>query len=180
MLQRFRAQHPAGRKLVLLYCGDHDPAGLRISDVIKQNLMDCARVQDVGFDPTPIEVVRFGLNRDQIARLGLTWIDNLITGSGKDLADPRHPDHNKPYVQDYIATHGLRKVEANALARDPAAAAAMVEAAINQYFRPTGRAHTPRGSRRIGRQHRAHCATREGLEYASPLNTVGRCLVFRE
>ena len=30
LLQRFRDQHEAGRHCVLLYCGDHDPAGLRM------------------------------------------------------------------------------------------------------------------------------------------------------
>ena len=118
---------------MLLYCGDLDPPGLRIASVIKQNLLDCAKIQDVCWDPSPIEVVRFGLDTGQIARLSLPWIDNLITGSGKDLADPRHPDHNKPYVQDYLATHGRRKVEANALAAHPADAASIVEAAINQF-----------------------------------------------
>jgi hypothetical protein len=49
------------------------------------------------------------------------------------LADPNHPDHEKSYVREYIAAHGSRKVEANALAAVPEAAQAMVEAAINRY-----------------------------------------------
>jgi hypothetical protein len=39
----------------------------------------------------------------------------LETSSGQDLGDRNHPDHFKPYVQDYIRKYGKRKVEANAL-----------------------------------------------------------------
>ncbi|TIQ13988.1 MAG: terminase, partial [Mesorhizobium sp.] len=88
---RFKTHHEAGRKCVLLYVGDHDPAGLLISDVIKSNLMDCANVKGVDFDPSPIRVERIGLTREQIDDLGLPWIENLETGSGKDLGDPGHP-----------------------------------------------------------------------------------------
>ena len=58
---------------------------------------------------------RFGLNADFIDRHGLTWIDNLETSSGGRLDDEGHADHNKDYVQDYIAKYGVRKCEANAL-----------------------------------------------------------------
>ncbi|TIT17322.1 MAG: hypothetical protein E5W70_32265, partial [Mesorhizobium sp.] len=74
--------------------------------------MDCANVKGVDFDPSPIRVERIGLTREQIGDLGLPWIENLETGSGKDLGDPGHPDHRKPYVQNYIASQGRRKVEA--------------------------------------------------------------------
>jgi hypothetical protein len=103
MLQRFRDQHAAGKRLALLYCGDHDPAGLRISDVLKTNLLDCADIRDVDWNPEPIEVIRFGLDAHQIDDLGLPWIEGLITGSGRNLADPRHPDFRLDYVQNYIA-----------------------------------------------------------------------------
>jgi hypothetical protein len=136
MLQRYRAHAEAGRDLVLLYFGDHDPAGLDIARVIKSNLMECANIRDVGFDPSPIGVVRVGLDAEQIDALDLPWIDNLETGSGKNLADPRHPDYRKAYVQDYIGTHGPRKVEANALARNPAAAQDLIESAINGFIPP--------------------------------------------
>jgi hypothetical protein len=136
MLGRFRDQYKESRKLVLLYFGDLDPFGQLIADVIKSNLMECARVQRVDFDPTPIYVERIGLTAAQIAALGLPWIENLETGSGKDLANPRHPDHNKLYVQTHIATYGPRKVEATALAAHPAEAQALIEAAINRYIPP--------------------------------------------
>ncbi|TIN08882.1 hypothetical protein [Mesorhizobium sp.] len=96
--------------------------------------MDCANVKGVDFDPSPIRVERIGLTREQIGDLGLPWIENLETGSGKDLGDPGHPDHRKPYVQNYIASQGRRKVEANALVRDLRGSRALVEAAINRYI----------------------------------------------
>ena len=38
LMRRF-AQHEAeGRQGVLLYCGDHDPAGLQISEALRSNL----------------------------------------------------------------------------------------------------------------------------------------------
>jgi hypothetical protein len=39
----------------------------------------------------------------------------LETSSGEQLDDPEHSDHDKRYVQDYIAEFGVRKCEANAL-----------------------------------------------------------------
>lgn len=103
---------------VLLYCGDHDPAGLMISDTLPGQLAEIAETLGY-YDLEDLEIVRFGLNADQIEAAQLTWIDNLITSSGKDLASKRHPDHQKPYVQDYLAEHGARKVEANALIAAP-------------------------------------------------------------
>ena len=40
MVRRFKMHENYGRIPVLLYCGDFDPAGLRISDFIKSNLDD--------------------------------------------------------------------------------------------------------------------------------------------
>ena len=64
-------------------------------------------------------ITRFGLNADFIDANDLTWIDNLETSSGGQLDDPDHNDHNKDYVQDYIAEFGVRKCEANALVVEP-------------------------------------------------------------
>ncbi|MCM3904286.1 MAG: hypothetical protein ND866_21490, partial [Pyrinomonadaceae bacterium] len=47
------------------------------------------------------------------------WIDNLITGSGKNLADPNHRNYKLPYVQRYLDTIGERKCEANVLVTTP-------------------------------------------------------------
>lgn len=70
----------------------------------------------------------------QVNRLGLMKIGNLETGGGKDLSDRRHPDHYKPYVQDYIRKFGVWKCEANALVGHPAKAQDLLEAAINDYI----------------------------------------------
>jgi hypothetical protein len=65
------------------------------------------------------------LNFDDIERLDLTWIDNLETGSGRSLADPKHPDHHKDCVQEHLARYGERKCEANALIIRPGDGRAM-------------------------------------------------------
>lgn len=132
--RRFKEAEDNGLQPVLLYCGDHDPDGLRISDFIKKNLSD---VKDIvwsdgtdGYDPDGLEVIRFGLNSRFIEQHNITWINNLITGSGANLASPNHKNHKMPYVQDYISTHGARKCEANALVPMPRIARKLVETAI--------------------------------------------------
>ena len=113
IMRRFARHETEGRQGVLLYCGDHDPAGLHISEALRSNLGELGDA--VGWEPDDLIIDRFGLNHDFIERHGLTWIDNLETGSGRRLDDPCHPDHRKPYVQEYLSTYGTRKVEANAL-----------------------------------------------------------------
>lgn len=121
--KRFREAEERGLKCVLLYCGDHDPDGLRISDTIRKNLEQVAEVQwdsgEGGYDPRDLEITRFGLNYDFITENGYTWIDNLITGSGKNLANPQHPNFKLPYVQRYLREIGPRKCEANAIVTTP-------------------------------------------------------------
>lgn len=131
MMRRFKKHEADGRQCVLLYCGDHDPAGLQIATSYRAMFAD---IQAVGWQPDNLIIDRFGINADFIAEHRLTWIDNLITGSGKDLADPRHSDHSKPYVQDYLRRFGARKVEANALVVAPKAARALCSAAIEKYL----------------------------------------------
>jgi hypothetical protein len=115
-------------------CGDHDPAGLDISNKLIRLFEDLQRT--VGWNPSRLLIVRFGLNADFINANRLTWIDGLKTSSGEDLADPRHPDHNKPYVQDYIRRFGARKVEANALVVRPEQGRRLCRHAILQYVDP--------------------------------------------
>jgi hypothetical protein len=158
LIIRFYEHWLAGRTPVRLYGGDHDPAGLNISAKLRSNLRDLAGaaalriLEDKGYaapSDRDIEMVkndlesmidndlvidRFGLNADFIDRLGLTWIDNLETSSGGDLADPRHPDHDKPYVQGYIARFGVRKCEANAMVVQPEAGRQLCREAILRYI----------------------------------------------
>ncbi|MDD2869745.1 hypothetical protein [Neomegalonema sp.] len=131
MMRRFTEHEAAGRQCVLLYAGDHDPAGLRISDFLLKNLADLSGA--TGWSPDRLIVDRFGLNDDFIAAHKLTWIENLETGSGGRLDDPRHPDHAKSYVQDYLRKFGARKVEANALVTRPEAGRRLCREAILKY-----------------------------------------------
>ncbi len=131
MMIRFAEQEAKGKRCILLYAGDHDPAGLRISDFLHKNLADLS--QAIGWSPDRLVIDRFGLNADFIRTHGLTWIENLETGSGGRLDDPRHPDHRKAYVQEYLAEYGPRKVEANALVTRPHAGRQLCRDAILRY-----------------------------------------------
>ena len=117
MMRRFKKHEAAGRCCVLLLCGDHHPGGLLITEKMRKNLKDLSRA--VGWSPVNLTIIRFGLNADFIDEHGLTWIDNLETSSGGQLDDLDHADHDKRYVQDYIAKFGVRKCEANALVVEP-------------------------------------------------------------
>jgi hypothetical protein len=143
ILMRFYRHWQAGRRLVLLWCGDHDPGGLVISNSIRSNLHDMAGAvaRELGVSKDEIEMMvaeiiidRFGLNAYFIDQLGLTWIDNLETSSGQNLADMRHRDHYKPYVQDYIGRFGVRKCEAKALVVQPVQGRLLCRDAILRYL----------------------------------------------
>lgn len=151
--QRFKKAEKKGLRCVLLYCGDHDPDGLRISETIRKNIED---VKDIywedgerGYDPADLIIERFGLNYDFITRNSLTWIDNLITGGGElaKMVDGKivqgttkngrpHPNFELPYLQDYLKTVGVRKCEANALVVVPEAGRALCEQTIVKYLGP--------------------------------------------
>jgi len=114
MMQRFKHWERRGKTCVLLYCGDLDPGGFRISDNIRSNLNDMARA--VGWSPDDLVIDRFGIDKAFVDRHRMTWIENLHTaGGGLPLDDPRHGDHSKAYVQNYLAEYGARKVEATAM-----------------------------------------------------------------
>jgi len=134
MLERIREHADAGRHCVILYCGDHDPAGLNISESLRRNLSELLTQAEWLRLMDQLTVDRFGLNADFIAANNLTWIDNLETGSGRSLADPRHKDHGCAYVQNYIRQFGVRKVEANALVVRPVAGRELCQQAILKYL----------------------------------------------
>ncbi len=135
--KRFAKAHENGLECVLLYCGDHDPDGLRISEFIRNNLADLKNVRwkdgTKGYDPDELIIDRFGLNYDFIKSNNLTWIDNLITGSKKDLASPSHKNFKMPYVQAYLKKYGARKCEANAVVTMPTEARELVRDVIENY-----------------------------------------------
>jgi hypothetical protein len=136
--RRFKMAEEKGLKCVLLYCGDHDPDGLRISDTLRANL---EQVKDIrwddgvdGYDPSDLEIHRFGLNYEFIIKNRYTWIDNLITGSGKNLASPLHRNYKLPYVQAYLKKIGIRKCEANAIVTTPDKARSLVRDEIERWL----------------------------------------------
>jgi len=133
MIWRFKRAEEKGIIPVLLYCGDFDPAGVLISDMIRKNLTDLKKI--TGWLPVNLVINRFGLNYDFIEKAGLTWIDNLMTGSGKDLGDSRHPNYNDYNIPVWIEKYGRRKVEANALVVRPDLARGLCEKAVNGYVR---------------------------------------------
>ncbi len=90
--------------------------GLEISKHLKNNLKQLEDATDI--DTSFIEVQRFGLEHDYIIENDLIWTDNLMTSGKKDLSNPKHKDHKKDYVQNYIKKYGARKVEANAMIKD--------------------------------------------------------------
>lgn len=138
--KRFRQAEDLGLKCVLLYCGDHDPDGLRISEFLRSNLADLSDIRwedgTQGYDPADLIIDRFGLNKTLIDKHRLTWIDNLITGSGKDLGRSSHKNHSLPYVQEYLRTIGRRKCEANAIIPHPHIAQKLMRDAIENYLGP--------------------------------------------
>jgi hypothetical protein len=133
MMKRFAYWETRGKECVLLYCGDHDPGGLHISEFIRSNFADLTGA--VGWSPEHLIIERFGLDYDFIVAQGLTWIENLETGSGKyQLNDAGHPDHFKPYVQSYMRQFGARKCEANALVTRPVAGRELCRRAILRHI----------------------------------------------
>lgn len=137
MLKRFRDHSAEGRQCVLLAIGDHDPKGLHIVDGLHRTIMSCASIKGLDWDEPDFDVVPIGLTEGQIEDLGLMKIGNLETGGGRDLSDPRHPDHHKPYVQDYLGRFGVWKCEANALVGNPVGARDLLESAINRFIPAT-------------------------------------------
>jgi hypothetical protein len=104
-MKRFAMHAAAGRKPVLQYYGDFDPAGLLISTALRNNMKELEGavnfelaqdgIPDLNIDNVIVE--RCGLNYDFINDNHLSWIDGLATGSGKRLDDINHRDHQKPY-----------------------------------------------------------------------------------
>lgn len=136
--RRFKDAEDRGLKGVLLYCGDFDPDGLRISDFLLKNLYDIRGIiwgdGETGYNPSKLIIDRFGINYDFIIDNKLTWIDNLITGSKRDLASPSHRNYYMDYLQHYLANYGIRKCEANAIIPYPDIAEVLVKESIIKYL----------------------------------------------
>ena len=154
MMRRFAEHEAAGRRCVLLICGDHDPGGLLISDFMRKNLRDLSLA--VGWDPVNLIITRFGLNAEFIDANGLTWLDNLVTSGGLCLSDEHHNDHSNRNVQEYLDRYGVKKCEANALVAQPELGRALCRETIMEYL--------PRGA--VGRYRRKLEIERERLRLA--------------
>jgi hypothetical protein len=115
MMRRFKRWEEAGKRCVLLYCGDLDPGGLHIADFLRSNMADMSRA--VGWSPDNLIIDRFGIDETFVNRHRVMWIENLHTSKkgGFALDDPRHEDHYKEYVQSYLKRYGARKVEATVM-----------------------------------------------------------------
>ena len=139
--RRFKDAEDQGLECVLLYCGDHDPDGLRIGEFLMNNISELKDSKwgdgTDGYDPENLVIDRFGLNYDFIEANHLTSIDNLKTGAktkDMDLSYPSHPNHKLPYVQEYIKNYGVRKWEANALITRRDQARKLCRDAIEHYL----------------------------------------------
>lgn len=136
--RRFKEAEDMGLKCVLLYCGDHDPDGKRISTTMRKNIEDLKDIrwedEQEGYNPEDLIIERFGLEYEFIISKNYTWIDNLITGSGADLASKEHKNHNLEYVQKYLKEIGARKCEANVLVTTPETGRALCEEAIQSFL----------------------------------------------
>lgn len=143
LIQRFNRWQQQGKRPVLLYCGDFDPPGMRISDNMRSNLADLedALIPDgdggfiTGWRPDGLRIDRFGLNETFINDNNIPWVDNLETsGNGPPLDDRNHEDHDKPYVRNWLNEYGARKVEANALVAHPDAARDLFRDTVHGYL----------------------------------------------
>jgi hypothetical protein len=62
----------------------------------------------------------------------------LVTTNGEyPLNDRRHPDHHEAYVQNYLRQYGARKVESDALLKQPQAGRELCRRAILKYVPAT-------------------------------------------
>jgi len=126
LLREIERAYENDLKPVVMVFTDHDPAGMQIFNNIEEKLRPLATVMGVEHHLDDMldrqRFDRFGLDQEFIERNQLLWVDNLETSGNKDLADPKHPQHNFPYVQSYLKQFGARKCEANALIARPQAA----------------------------------------------------------
>jgi len=100
-MRRFAEKEAEGKQCVLLVFTDLDPGGLNINNFLRSNLEELAHA--VRWSPDNLIIERFGLDYEFVEREQLTWIENLATSKGEyRLDDKRHPDHLKPYVQEYL------------------------------------------------------------------------------
>jgi len=121
LVMRFKEAEEMGLKPVFLYYGDFDPAGIKIVETIKKNIRDIEKATK--WSPDNLIVDHFGLKIDFIEANKILWIDNLMTGGGRNLGK-LYEKHKAgtllegrllKYELEYIEKYGARKCEANAI-----------------------------------------------------------------
>lgn len=120
LIQRFKEAEEIGLIPVLLYYGDFDPAGIKIAETFRKNLIDLEKATK--YSPKNLIIDHFGLTIDFIDNNDILWIDNLITGTGRNLGElynqyKEGKENVKIYDYEikYIDQNGIRKCEANAI-----------------------------------------------------------------
>ena len=131
MIRKCQYWEAQGKQCVLLYGGDFDPWGLKIARKLRDNLDELKCMQ---YDASQLIIDRFCLTHEFIVDHELTWIENLKTGGGKDLASTDHGQHSHHDVQEYISSYGARKVEANVLITIPGIARNMCREVVQKYI----------------------------------------------
>ena len=134
MARNFQLAGEEGKEPVLLVCCDFDPPGLCISEVLEDWFKKYSTF--TGWDPANLKVERIGLAYNFIQDNHLTWVDNLLTASGKDMANPNHEFYKKNiyHVREYIAKYGVRKCEANAVVVIPELGRKMLQDSIDKWL----------------------------------------------
>lgn len=134
MALKFEEMEEKGKTPVLLACGDFDPPGLEITELLRDQFRDYSVFS--GWNPENLIVERIGLNYDFIEKNGLSWIDGLMTASGKDMANPKHFCYirNMYHVREYIEKYGARKCEANSVVVVPELGRRMLIDAIARFL----------------------------------------------
>ena len=134
MAENFRRAEEEGKEPVLLVCCDFDPPGLCISEVLEDWFEKYSTF--TGWNPINLKVERIGLAYNFIQDNHLTWVDNLLTASGKDMANPNHEFYKKNiyHIREYIAKYGVRKCEANALVIVPELGRKMLQDFIDKWL----------------------------------------------
>jgi len=132
MSMKFKEMEREGKVPVLFAFGDFDPAGLVISLVTKKNFIDYSLF--TGWNPKNLIVERIGLNYNFIQENNLSWVDGLETGSGRDMANPKHPSYKTYKVEEYIKKYGARKCESNAVVIVPELGRKLLIDAIHKYI----------------------------------------------
>jgi hypothetical protein len=115
---------------VLLLFYDLDLKGIEQAETFRKNLKDMERA--TGWNPDTMIIERFGLNKDQVEKFGLSWVDNLKTSSGKD------PKPSKK-LSAYIQSIGYHKCEMESLFKNDEtlrAAEQICREAIEKYYGP--------------------------------------------